>query len=115
MDLEKAGRDGAKHGTTSYSHEIFHLARQIIRPNGRRVHVASSPAEVEPLKRKLSTVLPDKNEFDIVIHGSGEHVSLETPNNLPERTGYWEERATYFTSVCILATYITTVIIKPDC
>ena len=83
MDREKSGGDEATPGTTSYSHDtqIFNRARQIIRPNGRKVHVASSPAEVEPLKRKLSTVLSNEDDFDIVIHGSGEHVSSNPLGN----------------------------------
>jgi hypothetical protein len=86
MDHEKKEEDRHPHlhGTVAYSHEVFNRARQIIRPNGRRVHVANSPADVEPLKRKLSTVLPNKDEFDIVIHGSGEHVSLK-PGRLFQR------------------------------
>lgn len=50
--------------------------RKLLRPNGRRVHIAGSPEEHERLRRTLSTVEPD-GEFDIYIHGSDEHVSID--------------------------------------
>ena len=73
-DPEKDGFESSV-GVSSYSHEIFNRVRHIVRPDGRKVHVAGSPADVEPLKRKISTVMPNEDEWDIVIHGSGEHVS----------------------------------------
>ena len=48
---------------------------QLIHPSGRKIHIASSPEEAERLKRTLSG-LPDDDGFDIVIHGSPEHVTL---------------------------------------
>src|ERR1700759_2571938 len=64
---------GHHHGV-NLAHE-FNRAGQFFRPNGRKIHVASSPAEVDPLRRKLSTVEPQQ-DFDIVIHGSADHVSF---------------------------------------
>jgi hypothetical protein len=57
----------------SFAHE-FTRAGQIRRPSGKVVHIASSPADVPLLQRKLSTVVsPD--EFDIVVQGSAEHIN----------------------------------------
>lgn len=47
--------------------------RRLLRANGRRVHIASSPEEHDRLRRTLSTIEPD-GEFDVYIHGSDEHV-----------------------------------------
>ncbi|KAH0541882.1 hypothetical protein FGG08_003687 [Glutinoglossum americanum] len=47
--------------------------RQFFLPDGRRVHIAASPEEVDGLKRELSRQYPDQ-EFDLYIHGSPEHV-----------------------------------------
>ena len=47
--------------------------RQYLRPDGRTVHVAASPEEAETLKKKLSTQL-NSEEFDLLIHGTPEHV-----------------------------------------
>lgn len=47
--------------------------RKLLRPNGRRVHIAASPEEHERLRRDLAKVEPDE-DFDVYIHGSDEHV-----------------------------------------
>ena len=67
----------APHRGVNFAHE-FNRAGQFFRPNGKKIHVASSPGEVEPLRRKLSTV-EREDAFDIVIHGSAEHVGHLTP------------------------------------
>jgi hypothetical protein len=48
--------------------------RQFLRPDGRKVHIASSPDEANHMRRKWSTA-NEKEDFDLVIHGSPEHVS----------------------------------------
>jgi hypothetical protein len=48
--------------------------RHFFSPEGRRIQVAHSPDEAENL-RKQSTVVNEKDDFDLVIHGSPEHVS----------------------------------------
>jgi len=76
MDQEKKEANHTHHSTaTGYTHELFSRARQIIRRDGKKIHVASSPQEVEGLRRKLSSVNAPNDDWDIVIHGSGEHVS----------------------------------------
>lgn len=47
--------------------------RKLLRPNGRRVHIAASPEEHDRLRRDLAKVEPDE-DFDVYIHGSDEHV-----------------------------------------
>jgi hypothetical protein len=72
---EKSSRtnDAIRRGV-NFAHE-FTRAGQFFRPNGMKIHVAGSPRDVEPLRRKLSTV-EREDQFDIVIHGSAEHVCL---------------------------------------
>lgn len=48
--------------------------RRFVRADGRSVHVASSPAEAEGLRRRLRQQEEDQ-DFDLYIHGSPEHVS----------------------------------------
>ena len=50
-----------------------HRLRNLLKPDGRRVHIAGSPEEHVRLRRNLSTIEPD-GEFDVYIHGSDEHV-----------------------------------------
>ncbi|MCJ1438310.1 hypothetical protein MMC27_007698 [Xylographa pallens] len=49
--------------------------RQFLRPDGRTVHVAASPAVAEALRRQLSQETPDY-ECDLIIHGSPEHLEV---------------------------------------
>lgn len=60
--------------TPSTHHHQGRWLRKLLRPNGRRVHIAGSPEEHRRLQRSLPTIEPD-GEFDIYIHGSDEHVS----------------------------------------
>lgn len=49
--------------------------RQFFRPDGRKVHVANSPEEVEHHRRRQSSVAEKGTEdYDVVLHGSIEHV-----------------------------------------
>ncbi|KAF2672246.1 hypothetical protein BT63DRAFT_369506 [Microthyrium microscopicum] len=63
-----------KHEPHHHTHEFLSKIRKIIRSNGKIAHVAGSPADVEPLKRRISTILPNEDEWDIVIHGSEDHL-----------------------------------------
>lgn len=49
--------------------------RKLLRPNGRRVHIAASPEEHEKLRKTLTKIEPD-DEYDVFIHGSDEHVNI---------------------------------------
>ncbi|CAO2648559.1 Nn.00g078260.m01.CDS01 [Neocucurbitaria sp. VM-36] len=57
------------HAHLHYSGKRF---RQFVRPNGRNVHIASSPEEANLLRKSLSAA-NEKDDFDLVIHGSPEH------------------------------------------
>lgn len=47
--------------------------KKFLRPNGWRVHIASTPEEHRRLKTTLPDLEPD-NKWDVHIHGSPEHV-----------------------------------------
>lgn len=49
--------------------------KKLLRPDGRRIHIAASPEEHDRLRKSLPSIEPD-GEFDIYIHGSDEHVSV---------------------------------------
>lgn len=61
---------GFEYGTTSQGRGL----RKFIRPDGRRIHIASSPEEHERLRKTLPKIEPDE-EYDVYIHGSDEHVN----------------------------------------
>lgn len=48
--------------------------RHFFKPDGRKVHIVSSPEEAVRLRGKLSVA--EKGEFDIVIHGDEDHVRI---------------------------------------
>lgn len=48
--------------------------RKLLRPDGKRIHIAASPEEHLRLTRTLPDIEPDDN-FEVHIHGSAEHVS----------------------------------------
>jgi hypothetical protein len=67
--------------TTEHVHHHPHLhghsgkrLRHFFSPEGRKIHVAPSPDEANNL-RKQSLAVNEKDDFDLVIHGSPEHVS----------------------------------------
>ncbi|KAL6705389.1 hypothetical protein ACN47E_007038 [Coniothyrium glycines] len=68
---------GAKHSPHAHHHPHLHhtgrRARHLFKPDGRKVHIASSPDEASQMRRKLSTA-NDNDDFDLVIHGSPEHI-----------------------------------------
>ena len=47
--------------------------KKLLKPDGRRVHIAASPEEHIRLTRTLPKIEPDEN-FDCYIHGSEEHL-----------------------------------------
>ena len=75
LGLENASTQGL---TTPSEHTSghFHTPRRLkklLRPNGRRVHIAATPEEHIHLTRSLPNIEPDDN-FDCYIHGSNEHL-----------------------------------------
>jgi hypothetical protein len=63
-----------QHHHPHLGHHTGKRLRHFLRPDGRKVHIASSPDEANHLRRKLSTA-NEKEDFDLVIHGSPEHAS----------------------------------------
>ncbi|KAF2432248.1 hypothetical protein EJ08DRAFT_609485 [Tothia fuscella] len=57
-----------------HHHHSGKRLRHFLRPNGKKVHIAHSPDEVERLKRSLSVSDPAGEGFDVVIHGSLDHI-----------------------------------------
>ncbi|KAF6229580.1 hypothetical protein HO173_011435 [Letharia columbiana] len=58
------------------SHGHLHTGRRLrklLRPNGRRVHIAGTPEEYVHLTRTLPNIEPDDN-FDCYLQGSTEHL-----------------------------------------
>ncbi|KAF2097442.1 hypothetical protein NA57DRAFT_58029 [Rhizodiscina lignyota] len=79
--MEDPLRETPASGTVTPAHHYPHIGhhsgrrlRQFFTPDGRRVHVATSPDEFEHHKRRLSSIVEEKDQFDIVLHGSQEHV-----------------------------------------
>ncbi|KAI9803543.1 MAG: hypothetical protein M1825_001886 [Sarcosagium campestre] len=60
--------------TPSHHHHHGRRLKQLLHPDGRKIHIAQSPDEAESLKRKLSTGEPAE-PFDLYIHGSPEHLN----------------------------------------
>lgn len=98
-DPEKAnGLSFAKqdhgHGAGEQKHHYAARTRERVRhflhPDGRRIHVASSPEEVSQLRKKLSNVNKDE-EFDIFLSGTPEHLEA-----LREAQTHHETRLTDF-------------------
>lgn len=70
--------DGEKSGAqvSTSSHHDLHPAKRfkkLLRPDGRRVHIAATPDEHYRLQQDLPKIEPDGN-FDCYLHGSAEHV-----------------------------------------
>ncbi|KAL8841050.1 MAG: hypothetical protein Q9170_001075 [Blastenia crenularia] len=61
---------------STITHSIQHTGQRLkhlLRPDGRRVHIAASPEEHAHLHKTLAAVEPVE-KFDIFIHGSPEHL-----------------------------------------
>jgi hypothetical protein len=72
----------ASETTTQHANHHSHLhghsgkrLKQFFSPEGKRIHVAQSPDEANNI-RKQSIASSEKNDFDVVIHGSLEHVCM---------------------------------------
>ncbi|KAI9685793.1 MAG: hypothetical protein M1820_010741 [Bogoriella megaspora] len=60
--------------------------RHFLHPNGKKIHVAHSPTDFDVLRKSISGIEKD-GHFDVVIHGSPEHVEA-----LRETHAHHEER-----------------------
>lgn len=56
-----------------HHHRSGKRARHFLHPNGKKIHVASSPHDVENLRRTVEAIEKD-GDFELVIHGSPEHI-----------------------------------------
>ncbi|KAL8720036.1 MAG: hypothetical protein Q9225_003052 [Loekoesia sp. 1 TL-2023] len=62
---------------STITHSIQHTGQRLkhlLRPDGRRIHIAASPEEHANLHKTLAAVEPE-GKFDIFLHGSPEHVA----------------------------------------
>lgn len=78
--MEKAATEPLKSPPRPPSLDVTHghlhtgkRLRQLLRPNGRRIHIAATPEEHIRLTRILPNIEPDDN-FEIHLHGSVEHL-----------------------------------------
>ena len=69
-----AQHDPHQHHHAHIGHHTGKKLKHFMRPDGRKVHIARSPDEANHMRRKLSNA-NEKEDFDLVIHGSPEHVS----------------------------------------
>lgn len=96
-DTEKAtALSSAKQDHDSAQHKHHYIARtrervrQFLHPDGRRIHIASSPEEVLHLRETLSETQQDQR-FDILLSGTPEHLEA-----LREAQMHHETRLTEF-------------------
>ena len=70
VDSNQAHGEPQRH----YSHHRGQRLRKLLHPDGKRIHIATTPEEHVKLKNELPKVEPDEN-FEIHLHGSPEHLS----------------------------------------
>ncbi|KAI4946479.1 hypothetical protein J4E91_007167 [Alternaria rosae] len=68
-----AQHDSHQHHHAHVGHHTGKRLKHFLRPDGRKVHIASSPDDANHMRRKLSNA-NEKEDFDLVIHGSPEHI-----------------------------------------
>jgi low temperature requirement protein LtrA len=62
---------------SSWTHHLHsRRLRWFLHPSGKRVHVAGTPDEAQGLHKTLTNQGLADGEWDVVIHGSADHVSL---------------------------------------
>jgi ATP sulfurylase len=61
------------HQKHHHHHHTGRRLRHFLRPDGKKVHIAGSPEEANVLRNTLAKDEKDV-DFDLVIHGSPEHV-----------------------------------------
>ena len=57
----------------AHHHHSGSRIRHFLHPNGKKIHVAASPTDVETLRKTVSAI-EKEGDFELVIHGSPEHV-----------------------------------------
>jgi hypothetical protein len=82
----------ATHHEHHHSHLQGHTGKRVRKmlhlPDGRKVHVAHSPDEANHLRKALNES-SEKDDFNLVIHGSPEHVSLRVLFSLEAEMFRW--------------------------
>lgn len=73
-----------------YAARTRERVRHFLHPDGRRIHVASSPEEIASLRKKLTNVHKE-GDFDILLSGTPEHLDA-----LREAHNHHETRLTDF-------------------
>ncbi|KAL8739007.1 MAG: hypothetical protein Q9181_000289 [Wetmoreana brouardii] len=81
---------------STIDHTVQHTGQRLkhlLKPDGRRVHVAASPEEHARLHKSLGAVEPERN-FDVCLHGSPEHLATirEIHAHHEERRGQLREK-----------------------
>lgn len=72
FDSDDEHRQHHHHHHHHHFHQTSRKIRQILRPDGKKVHVAGSPEESNHLQKTLSG--EKGGDFNVVIHGSPEHI-----------------------------------------
>jgi hypothetical protein len=78
------------HHTPHHPHVHGHSGKRLrhfFSPEGRRIQVAHSPDEANNI-RKQSIAVNEKDDFDLVIHGSPEHVSRIAALSMQDQWGF---------------------------
>lgn len=68
------------HHHQAHVHGTGRRIKNLLRPDGTKVHIAGNPDEARRMSQTLR--LDEKDNFDLVIHGSPEHVSPSDPSRL---------------------------------
>ncbi|KAF2230562.1 hypothetical protein EV356DRAFT_453607 [Viridothelium virens] len=66
----------SQHHRVSFGGHQHHSGKRIrhfLHPDGKKVHVAASPSDIEILRKTVSAI-EKEGDFELVIHGSAEHV-----------------------------------------
>lgn len=76
-DTEPKGTPPPPPEDPHHHHGVHHRLRKLIHPiTGKVFHVVHSPHEVESKRHALLTENPKSSDFDILVHGTEEHVSV---------------------------------------
>lgn len=89
--MEKAPTQPLEAAAEAPTHHLHtgQRLRKLLRPDGRRIHIAASPEEHLRLSRTLPNIEPDDN-FEIHIHGSVEHVSWIVARIAYQKLNSWQ-------------------------
>jgi hypothetical protein len=72
LTLTPPHHHGAHHSGGFMLH-AGHKIKHFLHPDGRKIHICQHPEQEQSLRRHLSVINPETT-FDVVIHGSPDHV-----------------------------------------